>query len=177
MPECCCYVVGAGGEVSVFGEQLHWELVWIEAFDSSSLPVSPSFLAFALSWSSLSNLPFSHSTGSKLSMHSLDSGFMSKALCPQHFLDTTDLNWVLAIWKKKFLTCYLLQFFSCGGGAQVSAKELSAMHRTLGASERPWYTRSQVFFSPLYQIAISSNKWNMHKQSDGMESQAILHHI
>lgn len=53
----------AGGEVSVFGEQLHWELVWIEAFDWSSLP--------------------------------------------------------------------------------VSAKELSAMHRTLGASERPWYTWSQ----------------------------------
>lgn len=70
----------------------------------------------------------------------------------------------------------LLQLFSCGGGAQVSAKELSAMHRTLGASERPWYTWSQVF-SPLYWIAISSNKWNMHKQSDGMESQAILHHI
>lgn len=51
------------------------------------------------------------------------------------------------------------------------------MHKTFGAFERPLYDWFQVCFPPPYQIAISSNKWNVHEQFDGMESQVVLYRI
>jgi hypothetical protein len=62
---------------------------------------------------------------------------------------TIDLTWVLVKWNNKFLTCYFLQLFSFGRSVYVFAQELSTMHRTLGAFEKPWYDLFQVF-PPLY---------------------------